>query len=135
VPLLVLAGKEYGSGSSRDWAAKGTALLGVRAVIAESFERDPPRQSRQHGRVAAALRAGQGWRALGLTGDESFTLLGVRDAVLDGQPDHGARRRTRHHARFVVTAEIQTAAERRMLATAAAAVGVQAPATGKATTT
>ena len=55
VPLVVLAGKEYGSGSSRDWAAKGTALLGVRAVIAESLRAHPPLQPDRHGRAAAAV--------------------------------------------------------------------------------
>ena len=55
-PLVVLAGKEYGSGSSRDWAAKGTLLLGVRAVIAESFERIHRSQPGRHGRAAAAVR-------------------------------------------------------------------------------
>ena len=52
-PLVVLAGKEYGSGSSRDWAAKGTALLGVRAVIAESLRADPPVEPDRDGRAAA----------------------------------------------------------------------------------
>jgi aconitase A len=57
VPLMVFAGKEYGSGSSRDWAAKGTFLLGVKAVIAESFERIHPQQPGEHGRPAAAVQA------------------------------------------------------------------------------
>ena len=55
VPLVILAGKEYGSGSSRDWAAKGTTLLGVRAVIAESLRAHPPLQPDRHGRAAAAV--------------------------------------------------------------------------------
>ena len=55
VPLVILAGKEYGSGSSRDWAAKGTMLLGVRAVIAESLRAHPPLQPHRHGRAAAAV--------------------------------------------------------------------------------
>ena len=59
-PLVVLAGKEYGSGSSRDWAAKGTKLLGVRAVIAESLRAHPPLEPRRHGRAAAAVRRGRG---------------------------------------------------------------------------
>ncbi len=57
VPLVVFAGAEYGNGSSRDWAAKGTRLLGVRAVIAESFERISSLESRRHGRLAAHLRS------------------------------------------------------------------------------
>ena len=59
VPLMVFAGKEYGSGSSRDWAAKGTFLLGVKAVIAEIVRADPPQQPGQHGRAAAAVQAGR----------------------------------------------------------------------------
>ena len=59
IPLVVLAGKEYGSGSSRDWAAKGTALLGVRAVIAESLRADPPLEPDRHGRAAAAVPRGR----------------------------------------------------------------------------
>ena len=55
IPLVVLGGKEYGSGSSRDWAAKGTALLGVKAVIAESLRAHPPLEPDRHGRAAAAV--------------------------------------------------------------------------------
>ena len=58
VPLVILAGKEYGSGSSRDWAAKGTALLGVRVVIAESLRADPPLEPHRDGRAAAAVPGG-----------------------------------------------------------------------------
>ena len=58
VPLVVFAGKEYGTGSSRDWAAKGTRLLGVRAVIARELRAHPPLQSDRHGRAAAAVRRG-----------------------------------------------------------------------------
>ena len=65
-----IAGKEYGTGSSRDWAAKGTLLLGVRAVIAESFERIHRSQPRGDGRAAAAVHAGRGRESLGLTGRE-----------------------------------------------------------------
>ena len=76
-PLVVLAGKEYGSGSSRDWAAKGTALLGVRAVIAESYERI--HRSNLIGMGVLPLQYAQGDSAasLGLTGQESFTIEGV----------------------------------------------------------
>ena len=56
MPLVIFAGKEYGTGSSRDWAAKGTALMGVKAVIAESFEAHSPLKSRRHGRSAAAVQ-------------------------------------------------------------------------------
>ena len=77
VPLLVIAGKEYGSGSSRDWAAKGTQLLGVRAVIAESFERIHRSNLVNMGVLPLEFKAGQTAASLGLTGAESFNLLGV----------------------------------------------------------
>lgn len=77
VPLVILAGKEYGSGSSRDWAAKGTALLGVRAVIAESFERI--HRSNLVGMGVAPLQflPGQSVQSLGLTGEEVFNISGL----------------------------------------------------------
>ena len=80
VPLIVLAGKEYGSGSSRDWAAKGTRLLGVRAVIAQSFERIHRSNLVGHGRAAAAVPDGESVESLGLTGKEKFSIKGIADA-------------------------------------------------------
>jgi aconitate hydratase len=82
VPLVVLAGKEYGSGSSRDWAAKGTALLGVRAVLAESFERIHRSNLIGMGVLPLELPAGQTVESLGLSGHEVFTIRGLagRDA-------------------------------------------------------
>jgi len=79
VPLVVLAGKEYGSGSSRDWAAKGTALLGVKAVIAESYERI--HRSNLIGMGVLPLQYPEGSSALelGLTGEETFTFTGVTE--------------------------------------------------------
>ena len=74
VPLIVLAGKEYGSGSSRDWAAKGTKLLGVRAVIAESFERIHRSNLIGMGVLPLQFAAGESARSLGLTGAESFDV-------------------------------------------------------------
>jgi aconitate hydratase len=79
VPLLVLAGKEYGSGSSRDWAAKGTFLLGVKAVVAESFERIHRSNLVNMGVLPLEFKAGQNAASLGLTGTESFDLVGVAD--------------------------------------------------------
>ena len=73
-PLLVLAGKSYGQGSSRDWAAKGPRLLGVGAVIAESYERIHRTNLIEMGVLPLLFRAGEGWKSLGLTGRESFTL-------------------------------------------------------------
>ncbi|HEY6508520.1 MAG TPA: aconitate hydratase AcnA [Vicinamibacterales bacterium] len=77
VPLFILAGKEYGSGSSRDWAAKGTQLLGVKAVIAESFERIHRSNLVNMGVLPLEFKAGQNAASLGLTGTESFDLVGV----------------------------------------------------------
>ncbi|HET9169720.1 MAG TPA: aconitate hydratase AcnA [Actinospica sp.] len=77
VPLVVLAGKEYGSGSSRDWAAKGTALLGVKAVIAESYERIHRSNLIGMGVLPLQYPAGQNAASLGLTGEEEFTITGV----------------------------------------------------------
>jgi aconitate hydratase len=77
VPLLVLAGKEYGSGSSRDWAAKGTTLLGIRAVIAQSFERIHRSNLVGMGVLPLAFLPGESVESLGLTGRESYTIDGV----------------------------------------------------------
>jgi aconitate hydratase len=76
-PLVVLAGKEYGSGSSRDWAAKGTALLGVRAVLVESFERIHRSNLIGMGVLPLQYRPGESAESLGLTGHEVFDVLGV----------------------------------------------------------
>jgi aconitate hydratase len=78
-PLVVLAGKEYGTGSSRDWAAKGTLLLGVRTVIAESFERIHRSNLVGMGVLPLQFHEGEGANVLGLTGDESFTITGVAE--------------------------------------------------------
>jgi aconitate hydratase len=74
VPLVVLAGPEYGSGSSRDWAAKGTLLLGVRAVIAESYERIHRSNLIGMGVLPLQFPEGEGAESLGLTGEETFTV-------------------------------------------------------------
>jgi aconitate hydratase len=76
VPLVILAGKEYGSGSSRDWAAKGTLLLGVKAVIAESFERIHRSNLVNMGVLPLQFAPGQSAASLGLTGHEVFDLVG-----------------------------------------------------------
>jgi aconitate hydratase len=79
VPLVVFAGKEYGTGSSRDWAAKGPRLLGVRAVIAESFERIHRSNLIGMGILPLVFAEGMNWQALGLTGPETVTLRGLSD--------------------------------------------------------
>ncbi len=81
VPLLVIAGKEYGSGSSRDWAAKGTALLGVRAVIAESYERIHRSNLVGMGVLPLQFLPGQNAASLGLSGREVFTITGLGDGL------------------------------------------------------
>jgi aconitate hydratase len=77
IPLVVLGGKEYGSGSSRDWAAKGTSLLGVKAVICESFERIHRSNLIGMGVVPLQFPAGESAASLGLDGTESFTITGL----------------------------------------------------------
>ena len=79
VPLVILAGKEYGSGSSRDWAAKGTALLGVKAVIAESFERIHRSNLIGMGVLPLQFAAGTNAQTLGLTGEEVFSISGIEE--------------------------------------------------------
>ncbi|MCA1982654.1 aconitate hydratase AcnA [Nocardioides nematodiphilus] len=83
IPLVVLAGKEYGSGSSRDWAAKGTSLLGVKAVIAESYERIHRSNLIGMGVIPLQFPAGQNADSLGLTGEETFSIEGIT-ALNDG---------------------------------------------------
>ncbi|TDC11315.1 aconitate hydratase AcnA [Nonomuraea longispora] len=85
-PLVVLAGKEYGSGSSRDWAAKGTALLGVRAVIAESYERIHRSNLIGMGVLPLQFPEGASAESLGLTGEETFDLTGVEELNKGGIP-------------------------------------------------
>jgi aconitate hydratase len=84
VPLLVVAGKEYGSGSSRDWAAKGTLLLGVRAVIAESFERIHRSNLVNMGVLPLQFEGGINAASLGLTGRERYELLGIEKSLKPG---------------------------------------------------
>jgi aconitate hydratase len=81
VPLIVLAGKEYGTGSSRDWAAKGTLLLGVKAVIAESFERIHRSNLVGMGVLPLQFRDGENAQTLGLKGDEVFDIVGLNDGA------------------------------------------------------
>ncbi|MGO2880894.1 MAG: aconitate hydratase, partial [Halomonas sp.] len=78
-PLVVIAGKEYGTGSSRDWAAKGTRLLGVRAVLAESFERIHRSNLIGMGVVPLQFPEGETRETLGLTGDEEISIAGLSD--------------------------------------------------------
>ena len=83
VPTIVLAGKEYGSGSSRDWAAKGPNLLGVRAAIAESYERIHRSNLLMMGVLPLQFMDGENRESLGLTGREEFSLVGIDNAEAD----------------------------------------------------
>jgi aconitate hydratase len=84
-PLVVIAGKEYGTGSSRDWAAKGTNLLGVKAVIAESFERIHRSNLVGMGVLPLQFANGANWQSLGLDGTEKIEIAGLNDEVTPGQ--------------------------------------------------
>ncbi|MEN9799787.1 MAG: hypothetical protein RL653_3484 [Pseudomonadota bacterium] len=104
VPLVVVAGAEYGTGSSRDWAAKGTALLGVRAVLAKSFERIHRSNLVGMGVLPLQFAEGEDAQSLGLTGHESFDITGVAEGLAPGkqlQVQAGEKR-------FTVTCRIDT---------------------------
>jgi aconitate hydratase len=107
VPLLVLAGKEYGSGSSRDWAAKGTALLGVRAVLAESYERIHRSNLIGMGVLPLQFREGESSASLGLTGHERYDVVGLegqdavpREVTVRATPEAGETIELRAHVRI-----------------------------------
>jgi aconitate hydratase A / 2-methylisocitrate dehydratase len=112
VPLLVIAGKEYGSGSSRDWAAKGTLLLGVKAVIAESFERIHRSNLVNMGVLPLQFKSGQNAASLRLAGTEEFSLLGVADGLkARGDVRVTAKASDGTSRDFTVTARIDTPEE------------------------
>jgi aconitate hydratase len=109
VPLLVIAGAEYGTGSSRDWAAKGTKLLGVRGVIAKSFERIHRSNLVGMGVLPLEFAPGEDAGTLGLTGREVFKIVGISDNLTPGKKlsvvatGEGGKTTT-----FTVTARIDT---------------------------
>src|SRR6202142_2625647 len=105
IPLVILAGKEYGSGSSRDWAAKAPRLLGVRAVIAESFERIHRSNLVAMGILPLEFMPGEGRVKLGLRGDEVFSVTGVAGLGIRGIIDVTAAS-SRGETRFRVKARI-----------------------------
>ena len=108
-PLVVLAGAEYGSGSSRDWAAKGTMLLGVRAVIATSFERIHRSNLVFMGVLPLVFRDGDDVESLGLTGEESFDLTGIAEGLAPrSDVQVRATRADGTVVEFAVTARIDT---------------------------
>jgi len=114
VPLVILAGSEYGTGSSRDWAAKGTMLLGVRAVLAVSFERIHRSNLVGMGVLPLELPKGQPWQSLGLTGEEVFDIPGLDDSLQPGSsiqvtataPD-GTKKQLECHVRIDTPVEIE----------------------------
>src|SRR5207244_6987404 len=109
IPLLVIAGKEYGSGSSRDWAAKGPRLLGVRAVLAESFERIHRSNLIGMGVLPLQFLPGETAQTLGLDGTEVFDITGIASGLTPGQRltvearKHGVAKRSEEH-----TSELQS---------------------------
>jgi len=108
-PLIVLGGKEYGSGSSRDWAAKGTALLGVRAVLVESFERIHRSNLIGMGVLPLQFQPGESAASLGLTGQETYTIEGIAAINEGGVPD--AVTVTADDKRFTAVVRIDTPGE------------------------
>jgi aconitate hydratase len=111
VPLIVLGGKEYGSGSSRDWAAKGTLLLGVRAVLAESFERIHRSNLIGMGVLPLQYRPGESAASLGLTGRETFDITGIEEINTHGAPREVTVRADDHEFRAVVRIDTPGEAE------------------------
>ena len=110
VPLVVLGGKDYGAGSSRDWAAKGARLLGVRAVIAESFERIHRSNLVGMGVLPLQFAPGEGAAALGLTGEERFAIEGIAAPMRAGERPASASV-TADGRRFEVRVRIDTPME------------------------
>jgi aconitate hydratase len=109
-PLLVIAGKEYGSGSSRDWAAKGTILLGVKAVIAESFERIHRSNLIGMGVLPLQFKDGENAESLGLTGEESYSLQSVekpgQELTVTAETKDGAQKQFQAQARLDTPVEL-----------------------------
>ncbi|HSB68103.1 MAG TPA: aconitate hydratase AcnA [Candidatus Methylomirabilis sp.] len=111
-PLVVIAGKEYGSGSSRDWAAKGPLLLGVRAAIAESFERIHRSNLVGMGVLPLQFKGGQNAESLGLTGKEKLTIVGIGGNITPRQDvTVGVERPDGTKTSFVVTARLDSAVD------------------------
>jgi aconitate hydratase len=105
-PLIVIAGREYGSGSSRDWAAKGPLLLGVRAVIAESFERIHRSNLVGMGVLPLQFRSGETPASLGLSGEEAFTIRGLDQLAPKALIDVEARAANGDITHFKVIARV-----------------------------
>ena len=111
VPLIVLAGKEYGSGSSRDWAAKGPVLLGVRAVIAQSYERIHRSNLIGMGILPLEFQKGESFKTLGLTGEERYFVSGIAQGLEPGQSLTVTVQGKKGENRFEVLSRIDTPQE------------------------
>jgi aconitate hydratase len=111
VPLLVVTGKEYGSGSSRDWAAKGTLMLGVRAVIAESYERIHRSNLIGMGVLPLQFSPGETRETLGLTGEETYAVQGIADGLGIGARVQVVARADGAERKFQAIARIDTPVE------------------------
>jgi aconitate hydratase len=107
-PLVVIAGKEYGTGSSRDWAAKGTVLLGVRAVIAESFERIHRSNLVGMGVLPLQFMPGESAESLGLDGSEKFSIAGIADLKPRQEVQVTVRDRNKQERAFTARCRIDT---------------------------
>jgi aconitate hydratase len=110
-PLIVLAGKEYGTGSSRDWAAKGPQLLGVKAVIAESYERIHRNNLVGMGVLPLLFQKGQSWRSLALDGSETVSVFGIDSIQPRKVLQVRATRNDGSDVRFEVIARLDTQIE------------------------
>ncbi len=111
IPLIVIAGKEYGTGSSRDWAAKGPLLLGVRAVIAETYERIHRSNLVGMGILPLQFETGQNAELLGLTGEEIYTINGLSDLAPHARCAVQAKKSDGEVIDFTVIARVDTPAE------------------------
>ena len=112
VSLLVITGKEYGSGSSRDWAAKGTLMLGVRAVVAESYERIHRSNLIGMGVLPLQFEPGESRESLGLTGEETYAVRGIADGLdLGSRVEIVARAEDGTERSFSAIARIDTPVE------------------------
>jgi aconitate hydratase len=108
---MILAGKQYGAGSSRDWAAKAVKLLGVRAVVAESFERIHRSNLVAMGVLPLEFQEGESWGALGLQGDETFEIKGIGQMEVPRTTLTAEARSTAAPKKFRVTARLDNDVE------------------------
>jgi len=111
IPLIVLAGKDYGMGSSRDWAAKGTQLLGVKAVIAESFERIHRSNLVGMGVLPLQFIGSENTESLGLDGTEVFDIVGIKDIKPFSEVEVTARKSNGEETKFKALVRLDSAVD------------------------